>query len=105
MFEGKAEFGITFNKEKWLQVEVSSTITDWVGLWTLILSLGILKGVLEIVSLILSVVTIMIYYVAVATKYRGMVAFTLGFKYFFRILLLTLSFITLELLIGITVGI
>ncbi|WP_195972690.1 hypothetical protein [Clostridium thermobutyricum] len=39
MFEGKAEFGITFNKEKWLQVEVSSTITDWVGLWTLILSL------------------------------------------------------------------
>lgn len=109
MFEGKAEFGIRFNKEQWFPVALASAITNAIALWTLALSNGALKNLLEIVSLILSVVVIMIYYVAVATKYRGMEAFMLGvklgFKYFFRILLLTLSFIPLGLLIGITAGI
>ncbi|WP_297637612.1 hypothetical protein [uncultured Clostridium sp.] len=109
MFEGKAEFGIKFNKEQWFPVALASAITSAIALWTIALSNGALKDLLEIVSLILSVVIIMIYYVAVATKYRGMEAFMLGvklgFKYFFRILLLILSFIPLALLIVITFGI
>ncbi|MGL5416386.1 MAG: hypothetical protein ACRDAU_12050 [Clostridium sp.] len=109
MFEGKAKFGISFNKEQWFPVALASAIISGISLWTLSLSNGALKDVLEIISLILGVVVIMIYYVAVATKYRGMEAFMLGvklgFKYFFRILLLTLSFIPLGLLIGITAGI
>lgn len=109
MFTGRAKFGLVFDKDKWMPIVLITVIMDGINLLTIVMGTGIIKALLGLVTFILGVICIMVYYVAVAREYRGMEAFTigikLGFKYFFRLLLLMLSFIPLSLLIGITFGI